>query len=154
MFWYVTTLIRTMETLLDRLRSRGMRITPQRRAIAEVLVGEHVHLTAEDVLAQARVGLPELSQATVYATLTELVALGEVQEIATGDGRRRFDPNVGHAHHHLVCTACGAIRDVAPVGLDAIEVPEDDLGGYTLTRADITFRGLCPDCTAKAAATV
>ena len=137
-----------MENLLDRLRARGMRITPQRRAIADVLVGEHVHLTAEDVLARARVALPELSQATVYATLAELVGLGEVHEIATGDGRRRFDPNVAHDHHHLVCTSCGAIRDVAPVGIDRIEVPEGDLGGYTLTRADITFRGLCPDCAA------
>jgi len=125
-----------------------MRITPQRRAIADVLVGEHVHLSAEDVLARARVALPELSQATVYATLTELVALGEVCEITTGDGPRRFDPNVGSSHHHLVCRSCGAIRDVEPSGVSRLHVADDQLAGYQLERADITFRGLCPDCAA------
>ncbi len=137
-----------METLLNRLRSRGMRITPQRRAIAEVLVGEHVHLTAEDVLAGARALLPEISQATVYATLGELVALGEVQEITTGDGPRRFDPNVDGVHHHLVCTSCGAIRDVEPTGLRRLTVPDDQLDGYTVDRAEVIFRGLCPTCAA------
>lgn len=139
-----------MDTLLERLRSRGMRITPQRRAIAEVMVGEHVHLTAEEVLAQARAALPEVSQATVYANLTELVGLGEVREIVTGDGVRRFDPNVAGEHHHLVCTGCGDIRDVAPAGVAALRVPADDLGGYTVERADITFRGLCPRCRSNA----
>ena len=58
-----------MMPLLDRLRSRGWTMTPQRRVVAAVLSGEHIHLTADevDVLAVSR--LPEISRATVYKTL-------------------------------------------------------------------------------------
>ncbi len=44
--------------LVERVRARGWRLTPQRRAIAEVLQGNHVHLTAEAVYEQAAGGSP------------------------------------------------------------------------------------------------
>jgi Fur family ferric uptake transcriptional regulator len=85
-------------------------MTAQRRVIAETLCGPNLHLTAEQIHQRATKRLPELSRATVYNTLAELVALGEVTEVVpvTG-GPRRYDPN--HSHQHLVCVDCGAIRD-------------------------------------------
>ena len=58
--------------LLDRLRAVGWRLTPQRRVIAEAMGGDHVHLTAEEVLERARVRLPEVSLATVYLSLIHI----------------------------------------------------------------------------------
>ncbi len=72
-----------MSDLLERLRGRGWRMTAQRRVVAEVLDGEHVHLTADEVHSRAVAKLPEISRATVYNTLGELVSLGEVLEVAT-----------------------------------------------------------------------
>ena len=57
---------------------------PQRRVIAEAMGGDHVHLTAERVLERARRRLPEVSLATVYNTLNELVSMGEVQQVDAG----------------------------------------------------------------------
>jgi hypothetical protein len=78
--------------------------------------GEHVHLTAEAVHAAAQALLPEISLATVYNTLNELVNMGEVLEISDGNGPKRYDPNTTMAHQHLLCIRCGTLRDVAPKG--------------------------------------
>ncbi len=121
-------------------------MTPQRRAVAEVLTGEHVHLSAEAVHLAAQERLPEISLATVYNTLNELVAMGEVLEVAAGAGPKRYDPNVEIRHHHLVCTHCGALRDVFPSRVNAIALSTGDQAGFTLTGVDIVFQGLCPAC--------
>lgn len=132
--------------LLERLRERGWRLTPQRRVVAEVLRGEHVHLTAEAVLGRAQALLPEISLATVYNTLNELVGMGEVLEVSPGGGPKRYDPNVSSRHHHLVCVRCGELRDVRPVGQDRLRLLPGDRHGYQMVDVDIVFRGLCRSC--------
>jgi len=134
--------------LLSRLRDRNWRLSPQRRVVAEVLVGDHVHLTAEEVHDRAQERLPEISRATVYNTLNELVAMGEVLEVGVVDGPKRYDPNVGAEHDHLVCDSCHAIRDV-PRGATAPSVAEGDRAGYLVTSVEVTYRGLCPSCAAR-----
>lgn len=103
-----------MSDLLERLRGRGWRMTSQRRVVAEVLDGDHVHFTADEVHVRAAQRLPEISRATVYNTLGELVALGEVIEVTTDGRAKRYDPNAHHPHQHLICSGCGTVRDVHP----------------------------------------
>ena len=133
-----------MAPLIDRLRDRGWRLTAQRRVIAETMTGEHVHLAADEVLELARRSLPEVSQATVYNTLNELVALGELVELTHSDGRKRYDPNVAERHHHLVCVDCGRMLDVAA---DDPRLPVDQRHGFEVLGVEVTFRARCPDCT-------
>lgn len=134
-----------MTDLLTRLRERGWRLTAQRRVIAEALTGDHIHLTADDVLAAARERLPEVGRATVYATLRELVELGELGEVATDRGAVRYDPNVDTRHHHLVCSGCQQVFDVAA---PAPDLPEDQRRGFAVDRVEVVFRGRCPSCAA------
>ena len=131
--------------LLARLRTRSWRMTPQRRVVAEVLVGDHVHLTAEEIHDLAQVRLPEISRATVYNTLNELVAMDELLEVDVVNGPKRYDPNVTVEHDHLVCDSCHAIRDV-PRSRKPPPVPEGDRADYLITAVDVTYRGLCPAC--------
>jgi Fur family ferric uptake transcriptional regulator len=147
-------------SLLERLRTRGWRVTPQRRAVAEVLAGDHVHLAADEVHERARERLPEVSLATVYNTLGELVEMGEVLELRIGNGPARYDPNVHARHHHLVCTGCGALLDIHhlvctgcgalldihPAGVEQLKLPRSQNHGYVIDDIDITFRGRCPQC--------
>jgi Fe2+ or Zn2+ uptake regulation protein len=139
-----------MTELIDRLRQRDWRLTAQRRVVAQVLTGEHVHLTAEAVHGRARVLLPEISLATVYNTLNELVVMGEVREVQAGDGPRRYDPNVTSAHQHLQCVRCGALWDVEPAGTGDLALPVDQQRGFRLLDIDIVFRGMCPTCDQEA----
>ncbi|MFD0163916.1 Fur family transcriptional regulator [Streptomyces decoyicus] len=135
-----------MSDLRDRLRRRGWRMTAQRRVVAEVLDGEHVHLTADEVLARAAARLPEISRATVYHTLGELVSLGEVSEVATDGRAKRYDPNAHRPHQHLVCSGCGAVRDVHPGGDPLADLPASERFGFTISEVEMTYRGRCPDC--------
>ncbi|MEU9419978.1 Fur family transcriptional regulator [Streptomyces sp. NPDC051000] len=138
-----------MSDLLERLRGRGWRMTSQRRVVVEVLDGDHVHLTADEVHARAAQRLPEIARATVYNTLGELVSLGEVVEVSVEGRSKRFDPNAHHPHQHLVCSGCGIIRDVHVTGTPAALPPEERFG-FTVSEVQITYRGLCPSCAADA----
>ncbi|MEV7725331.1 Fur family transcriptional regulator [Streptomyces sp. NPDC087917] len=135
-----------MSDLLERLRGRGWRLTSQRRVVAEVLDGDHVHLTADEVHALAVRRLPEISRATVYNALGELVSLGEIAEVATDGRAKRYDPNAHHPHQHLVCVRCGLIRDVHPTGDPMGGLSTEDRFGFTLSGVEVTYRGLCPAC--------
>lgn len=135
-----------MSDLLERLRGRGWRLTAQRRVVAEVLAGDHVHYTADEVHARAAELLPEISRATVYNTLGELVGLGEIVEVSTDGRAKRYDPNAHHPHQHLVCSRCGTIRDVQPTGDPLADLPATERFGFTVSAVEVTYRGLCPDC--------
>ena len=141
-----------MSELAERLRQRGWRMTVQRRVVAEVFVGEHVHLTADDVYEASQAVLPEISRATVYNTLNEMVAMHEVSEISVGSGARRYDPNVETAHQHLVCVRCGTLRDVLPEGQEHLALRPSEQHGFHVLGVAITFRGLCPECAERGSA--
>ncbi len=134
-----------MTALIDRLRQRGWRLTAQRRVIAEVMTGEHVHLTADEVLERARAALPEVSRATVYNTLNEMVSIGELVELTHADGRKRYDPNVHERHHHLVCVDCGRMLDV---DAEDPRLPPEQRHGFEVLDVEVTFRARCPSCRA------
>lgn len=128
----------------ERLRARGLRMTPQRRAIADAFdSADRVHPSADDVLEHARGLVPETSRATVYNTLRELVSGGDLVELAFDGGATRYDPNVDDGHHHFVCERCGRVEDVRPRGLDAVRLDN----GHRVSRVDVVFRGTCRDCT-------
>jgi len=133
-------------SLNDRLVDRGWRITPQRRAVIQALSGEHVHLSADQVHAGARRIVPEVSLATVYNTLNELIGMGEISEIRLSDGTTRFDPKTGPDHHHLVCEGCGLTFDVEPRGIVGLSLPPAQRYGMTVETVEVVFRGRCSNC--------
>lgn len=134
-----------------RLRERGWRVTPQRRAVVDALEGEHVHLTADEVHRRARETRPEISLATVYNALNELVAMGEVAEVRYTAGPARYDPNVATAHHHLLCTTCGTLLDVAARDITVSPLPADDRLGFEVRSVHVLFRGTCAPCASRGA---
>ncbi len=141
-----------VQTLTERLVTRGWRMTPQRRVISALFDASghaHVHLTADDVLEQAVAQLPDISRATVYNTLGELVDAGELLAVSVGDRITRYDPNVHTAHHHLVCTSCGRIYDVPARALSAPRIP-GEATGFQVTSSEVIYRGRCAECSAAA----
>jgi Fe2+ or Zn2+ uptake regulation protein len=121
-------------------------MTPQREAIFRALEGNVAHPTAEAVYAVVAAEMPMISRKTVYQTLHELAELGEVELLDLGTGATRVDPNTD-SHHHLVCEACGKVRDVA-LDLDGIVVPPGLRQGFAVDRAEVIFRGRCSECAA------
>jgi Fe2+ or Zn2+ uptake regulation protein len=128
------------------LRSRGMRVTPQRLAVHNALHDLGRHSTAEEVLDRVHGTVPGVSLPTVYAALELLTDLGLALRVHAGRAVR-FDPRA-EAHHHLVCTSCGSVADLdANVELGPALERARALGAHT-SGAEVVVRGLCADCAA------
>lgn len=140
--------MRSPDELTDLFRSTGRKVTAQRQCIFRVLQGDVTHPSAEAVYDVARAEMETISLKTVYQTLYELAELGEVEVLDVGTGTTRFDPNVGSAHHHLVCRSCGKVRDL-DIEFNGLTVPDGLDQGYEVNSAEVVFRGLCDVCRDK-----
>jgi len=107
------------------------------------LNGNTAHPTAETLYEVAAEQMPGISLRTVYQTLSELSAMGEVQHIDLGSGAVRFDPNVDD-HHHVVCSTCGVVHDVY-VNQTPLQF-EGDVEGFAVHSTRIVFSGECAQC--------
>ena len=107
--------MKATDEIVRLFREQGLRVTSQRQAIFALLQGNESHPTVDALFAEVRATVPTISLKTVYQTVHDLEALGQVRLLDVGTGSVRVDPNVEDDHQHLVCSGCGAVRDV---GLD------------------------------------
>ena len=133
--------------LRDSLRSAGLRATDQRIAVLSALE-THPHADAAGIFAAVIPALPDTSLQAVYGILGALTDAGLVRRIEPAGSPARYELRIGDNHHHIVCTACGAIGDVdCAVGHTPCLTPSAT-SGFTVTTAEVTYWGLCPDCAA------
>jgi Fur family transcriptional regulator, stress-responsive regulator len=133
--------------LIEALRARGQRVT-----LPRLLVHRHVrqgnrHLTADQVYAELSPELPSLSPATVYGTLDLLDELGLVRRVSTPRGATTYDSRVDE-HHHVICRVCGRVQDLEAAVETEAAVAAAEAAGYSVSHAQLTLSGLCPDCAA------
>jgi Fur family transcriptional regulator, peroxide stress response regulator len=137
--------VKSVDALTQQFRANGLKVTPQRQSIFRALSGSSVHPTAESVYAVVSAEMPTISLRTVYQTLNDLTAMGELSMLDVGTGSTRFDPNL-EPHHHLVCTDCGRIDDVS-TDFPGVALPRDPAtAGFEVAATEIVFRGRCASC--------
>lgn len=131
----------------EQLRAAGLRLTPQRRVVVEVLAGDTSHPTAESVAQRVKQRMPGVSLSTVYKVLHELAGHGLVSELDVA-GVMRFDPDTDE-HMHVVCDGCGTIIDV-PIPEEASRLLSGTAasGVSSVSKIDVVVRGLCNSCAA------
>ncbi|HWP35034.1 MAG TPA: Fur family transcriptional regulator [Thermodesulfobacteriota bacterium] len=127
----------------QKLRARGLKVTPQRLAVARAVLASRGHPTADEIYRVVRRRFPSISLTTVYHTLDTLKALGEISELRLGDSSR-YDPNRS-AHDHLICRRCGGISDIAR-DREALPIPEALRQEYRVEDYQIQFIGYCKAC--------
>ncbi|HSW42397.1 MAG TPA: Fur family transcriptional regulator [Patescibacteria group bacterium] len=127
-----------------RLRAAGLRVTRQRIAVLEALLGLGGHRTAEEVAASLEVADLRVPRASLYHALGSLAAAGVIVVADAGPGVARYEV-ASSWHHHLVCRSCGAVIDV-PCLRGAPPCVEADLPGATIDEAQVIFRGTCASC--------
>jgi Fe2+ or Zn2+ uptake regulation protein len=128
-----------------QLRSRGYRMTPQRLVILQVLLDSGGHLTPVAVFRRTSELMPGMTEATVYRTLSFLTEQGLLTAAHIGNGQLVYEL-AGHAHHHLVCRACGQTREIDHVALESLYEQFQKTTGFRVDTTHVTFFGLCPDC--------
>ena len=137
--------MRSVDSLIKLFREHGHKITPQRRLIFEILVEKNNHPTAEEIYQDVTKTMPEVSLATVYNTLHELVTLGELDEVIDmNEDGLRYD-TITEDHHHLFCLRCHRIVDIHID--DVVNVPfPQDIADFEIIKQQVIFYGYCPDC--------
>jgi len=89
-----------------------MNRTAQREAILKELRSVKTHPTADELYAMLRTKMPTISLGTVYRNLEQMSQVGVIRKLETAGKQKRFDGDVTE-HHHLRCTVCGAVSDMA-----------------------------------------
>ncbi|MCF8033843.1 MAG: transcriptional repressor [Desulfarculaceae bacterium] len=139
-----------MEQMIAALRAAGQRVTPQRLAVLRVLAESHDHPTVETIYERVSRDFPTTSLATIYKTLTMLKGLEQVLELGFAHMSSRYDGRKPSPHAHAICVRCGAIADPDIGPMESLAKDMAKRSGYKLTRHQIDFFGLCPQCQKKA----
>lgn len=131
------------------LRSQGLRATPQRAVILDVLakVEGHRHLTAREVFEEAADQLPGLNLATVYRTLEGMHGAGLVDQMVSSHDQVRFSlRHPQHRHGHLVCRRCNRTLTVDIGTVQELADLLHERFGFRIDEDHLTMPGVCRDC--------
>ena len=139
--------------LRRRFREKQYKVTPQRQKILQVFAdNQDQHLSAEDAYTIVRATSPDIGLATVYRTLEMLDELGFVHRIEFGDGKSRYElatTDSPHAHHHLICLSCGAVKEFGDDLLETLESFVARTADFQIVDHQVKFYGYCRDCRNK-----
>ena len=136
----------SIELLERRLARGGLRSTAPRRRLLEAMLELGDHFTAEELSTAA----PAVGRATVFRTLRLLQDLGSICLVVLDDGTSEYRlAEAGH-HHHLVCSSCGRVSDIASCDLtDLLRTVSMDTG-FEVEAHRLELYGRCVDCLSRA----
>jgi Fur family peroxide stress response transcriptional regulator len=130
---------------LKKLKSTGVRMTPQRHAILSHLLESMNHPTADEIYKALESNFPNMSVATVYNNLRLFKEADLVTELTYGDSSSRFDGNVSE-HYHVICRDCGKIVDFEYPCLEEVESVASKETGFKIESHRMEVYGYCNDC--------
>lgn len=107
------------EKVFSVLTASGLKITPQRMAVLEVLLMSRSHPTAESIHKLVLSSIPGISATTIYNTLDTFVEKGLVKRVQTEADVMRYEP-VNEHHHHLYSSASDRMEDYYDPELDQL----------------------------------
>jgi Fur family transcriptional regulator, peroxide stress response regulator len=131
------------DQVVEILREKGVKITPQRLAIIDYLERHRVHPSAEDVYQSLLPQYPMISLATVYNTLDLLQDLQVIIKLTIDDKKVNYEYDV-KPHDHFFCMTCGNIFDI-PAKHDDVTV----MNGHMIEQSFVYYKGVCRDCLAS-----
>ncbi len=137
------------ESLAERMRAKGLRLTEQRKLLADLLDRASEHLDAESVYRLARSKDPAIHRATVYRTLGTLKRLGLVDELDlmhVSSERHYYEVRPSVLHIHLVCTSCHGVEEPAGPFWENLKRRVHVETGFKPEVVRLEMAGLCAAC--------
>lgn len=139
--------------IIAKLRQRGYKLTPQRRAVLNVIATSQEHLTPAAIYNRAKQEHPSIGLVTIYRTLDILAELGAICEVnPEGSSRSYLIRKASEHHHHLICSDCGAVVDFTACDLDELEQRLSRKTGFKIEGHLLEFVGHCQKCQKAASA--
>lgn len=134
--------------IFSEMKRLRLRLTRTRRAFVAVLLGAATPLSASHILARLEQDGLRVNKTTVYREIERLEQLGIIVGVELGDRQKYYEYTLTAHHHHLVCTKCERIEDVA-VDERALMVQEKAMAHekhFRILRHSLEFFGLCWQC--------
>ncbi len=119
-------------TILQRCEASGLRMTDQRRTIAEVLESSDDHPDVEELFKRASAQDSNISLATVYRTVKLLEEAGILDKREFGDGRARYETADREHHDHLIDVNSGEVIEFVDEEIEALQDKIAKKLGYRL----------------------
>ena len=138
-----------LETAERICAERGVRLTPNRRRVLELVWGSHDVVGAYDLLAELQKDDPTAKPPTVYRALDFLVEQGLVHRIESVNGFTRCEEPTRHrVCQFLICEQCGLVQELHSSSLfEGLEAAASELG-FTPGNQTVEVHGRCRHCTA------
>jgi Fur family ferric uptake transcriptional regulator len=133
-------------TLIDELKRRGIRITPQRVIIFDAIEALEGHITAEDIYQEVQQNNPYISLATVYRTLELLLDIKLINQTNLGRGHTYYALRDHGSHHHLVCARCGSIQEFDDTLFEPLREKLQQKFGFQANTEHMSIFGVCQGC--------
>jgi Fur family transcriptional regulator, ferric uptake regulator len=138
----------SMGQLVQTLKERGHRLTPQRQLILEAIESADGHASAESVHAKVAAQFPQVNISTVYRTLELLQNLGLVTHTHFDDGIALYHLTEDSHHQHMVCRLCGSEREIDVDELWPLDRHLRERYGFQADLAHFAIIGTCAACVA------
>ena len=133
-----------INNIIKLFREKGLKITPQRLEVINVLANDMGHPSALSIFRKARANAPTISLSTVYYTLNLLKKHRLVKELEFNDADNRYEGNTSH-HLNLICIRCGNIQDFIEEMPFSPRKVEEGIGFHAIdTRME--YYGYCREC--------
>lgn len=128
------------------MQARGLRWTPQRRLLLNVLARSEGHVTAGELLERCRETDPQTTPSTVYRTLDVLEKIGLVRHAHAADGHEEFHVLPEAEHGHLTCARCGRTWEIDSSEAAPIVGELARTRRFTVDLSHLSVAGVCGDC--------
>lgn len=137
----------TRDTFNSFLRSAGLKATPGRLALLEVLYSAKSPRSIAKIMRELG---GKIDRVTAYRALAAMEKTGLVRKVNLEHGHADYELALDD-HHHLVCTACGRLEDFGGCDLRGLERKALKQSKYfaEIRQHSLEFFGLCKACAAK-----
>ncbi|MGH2763603.1 MAG: Fur family transcriptional regulator [Thermoleophilaceae bacterium] len=135
-----------LESAVEALRARGLRVSAARRLVLEALYGAPAPVTAEQVATGLAGRLPRSDLASVYRNLETLEEVGLVRHFHLGHGPGLYAPAGTGEREYLVCDSCGSVAAVEPEEMESVRSLIRERFGYEARFNHFPVLGRCADC--------
>ena len=133
-------------TILDSLRQRGYRITPQREYVVDIMANSRRHMSAEEIFKKLQTRTQVTNISTVYRSLDLLWKEGFALRNDLGENTIVYSIKEHGPHIHLVCRNCNLVIESKPDILTSLYEELNSEHGFKADLEHITIFGLCADC--------
>lgn len=133
-----------MKHYLEKLKSKGLKLTPRRREIIKLFLDRNCHLTPENVWEVLQEKFDKCGLPSVYRNLESLVECGVLTRIQQFDSKKHYGicRSAQEHHHHIVCLKCGKVETFD----DCRFRDRNEIKGYQIVSHFMQVNGICAEC--------